>query len=330
MAADPYSTLGVSRTASEKDIKSAYRKLAKELHPDTNKDNPKAAERFSEVTGAYDLLSDKDKRAKFDRGEIDAEGNPMGFGGFGGGSGGFGGAGFGGNPGGQRGFGGGFGGNDGIDLEDLFGGIFGGGGQRGGMGGGFAGMGGGMGGSAGMGGRSRAAPRGGNVNYRLAVPLTDAAELKPQRITLSDGKTIDLKLPNGLEDGTQMRLAGKGEQGPGGAGDAIVTIQIQPHAFFRQDGDDLRVDLPITLDEALNGGKVKAPTAAGAVILSVPTGSSSGKVLRLKGRGMVRKDGSRGDLLITLQIVLPESDADLAKRLEGWKDPRDVRAKLGI
>jgi DnaJ-class molecular chaperone len=320
MAADPYSTLGVSRTASEKDIKSAYRKLAKELHPDTNKDNPKAAERFSEVTGAYDLLSDKDKRAKFDRGEIDAEGNPMGFGGFGGGGGGFGGAGFGGGPGGQRGFSGGFGGNDGIDLEDLFGGIFGGGSQRGG--GGFGGMGGGT--------RTRAAPRGGNVNYRLAVPLPDAAELKPQRITLSDGKTIDLKLPNGLEDGTQMRLAGKGEAGPGGAGDAIVTIQIQPHAFFRQDGDDLRVDLPITLDEALNGGKVKAPTAAGAVMLSVPAGASSGKVLRLKGRGMSRKDGTRGDLLISLQIVLPEGDADLAKRLEGWKDSRDVRARLGI
>ncbi|MBO9725785.1 MAG: J domain-containing protein [Novosphingobium sp.] len=320
MAADPYSTLGVSRTASEKDIKSAYRKLAKELHPDTNKDNPKAADRFSEVTGAYDLLSDKDKRAKFDRGEIDAEGNPMGFGGFGGGGGGFGGAGFGSGPGGQRGFSGGFGGNDGIDLEDLFGGIFGGGGQRGG--GGFGGMGGGA--------RTRAAPRGGNVNYRLSVPLPDAAELKPQRITLSDGKTIDLKLPNGLEDGTQMRLAGKGEAGPGGAGDAIVTIQIQPHAFFRQDGDDLRVDLPITLDEALNGGKVKAPTAAGAVMLSVPAGASSGKVLRLKGRGMTRKDGTRGDLLISLQIVLPEGDADLAKRLEGWKDSRDVRAKLGI
>ncbi|WP_313434462.1 DnaJ C-terminal domain-containing protein [Novosphingobium sp.] len=326
MAADPYSTLGVSRTASEKDIKSAYRKLAKELHPDTNKDNPKAAERFSEVAGAYDLLSDKDKRARFDRGEIDAEGNPMGFGG---GSGGFGGAGFGSGPGGQRGFSGGFGGNDGIDLEDLFGGIFGGGNQRGA--GGFGGMGGSAGMGAGMGGgRGRAAPRGGNVNYRLSVPLTDAAELKPQRITLSDGKTIDLKLPNGLEDGTQMRLAGKGEVGPGGAGDAIVTIQIQPHAFFRQDGDDLRVDLPITLDEALNGSKVKAPTAAGAVMLSVPAGASSGKVLRLKGRGMVRKDGSRGDLLITLQIVLPENDADLAKRLDGWKDPRDVRAKLGI
>lgn len=320
MAADPYSILGVSRGASEKDIKSAYRKLAKELHPDTNKDNPRAAERFSEVTRAYDLLSDKAKRAQFDRGEIDAEGNPAGP--FGGG---FGGGGFGGGHGGQRGFGGGFGAEDGIDIEDIFGGIFGGGRA--------AGMGGGMGGS-GPGGRSRAAPRGANVNYRLSVSLTDAAELKPQRITLSDGKTIDLKLPAGLEDGTQMRLSGKGEPGPGGAGDAIVTLQIQPHAFFRQDGDDLRLDLPITLDEALGGAKVKAPTASGAVMLSVPAHASSGKVLRLKGRGMTRKDGSRGDQLITLQIVLPEGDTeagrDLAARLEGWSDGRDVRGKLGV
>lgn len=311
MAADPYTILGVSRGASEKDIKSAYRKLAKELHPDKNKDNPKASERFSQVTGAYDLLSDKAKRAQFDRGEIDADGNPttpFGAGGFGGG-------GFGGGPGGQRGFSGGFGGDDGIDLEDLFGGIFG-GGSRGGMGG--------------MGGRGRAAPRGANVTYRLAVPLTDAAELKPQRITLSDGKTIDLKLPAGLEDGTQMRLSGKGEQGPGGPGDALITIQIQPHPFFRQEGDDLRLELPITLDEALAGAKVKAPTPSGAVMLSVPPGSSSGKVLRLKGRGMTRKDGTRGDQLITLAIVLPESDADLARRLEGWTDGREVRARLGV
>ena len=310
----------MSRGASEKDIKSAYRKLAKELHPDTNQDNPRAAERFSEVTRAYDLLSDKAKRAQFDRGEIDAEGNPAGP--FGGG---FGGGGFGGGHGGQRGFGGGFGAEDGIDIEDIFGGIFGGGRA--------AGMGGGMGGS-GPGGRSRAAPRGANVNYRLSVSLTDAAELKPQRITLSDGKTIDLKLPAGLEDGTQMRLSGKGEPGPGGAGDAIVTLQIQPHAFFRQDGDDLRLDLPITLDEALGGAKVKAPTASGAVMLSVPAHASSGKVLRLKGRGMTRKDGSRGDQLITLQIVLPEGDTeagrDLAARLEGWSDGRDVRGKLGV
>lgn len=321
MAADPYSTLGVSRTASEKEIKSAYRKLAKELHPDTNKDNPKAADRFSEVTSAYDLLSDKDKRAKFDRGEIDAEGNPMGFGGFGGGAGGPGGFGGGFGGAGQRGFSGGFGGNDGIDLEDLFGGIFGGAGQRSG----------GFGGAGGMGGaHSRAASRGANVSYRLSVPLLDAAELNPQRITLSDGKTIDLKLPAGLEDGTQMRLSGKGEQGPGGAGDAIITIQIQPHAHFRRDGDDLRLDLPVTLDEALHGAKVKTPTPSGAVMLSIPAGVSSGKVMRLKGRGMTRKDATRGDLLISLQIVLPDNDADLLKRLEGWKDGRDIRGRLGV
>jgi len=311
MAADPYTTLGVSRGASEKDIKSAYRKLAKELHPDTNKDNPKAAERFSEVTRAYDLLSDKTKRAQFDRGEIDADGNPampFGGGGYGGGYG---------PGGGQRGFSSSFGGDEGIDLEDLFGGIFG-GSQRGG---GMGGMGGG--------GRGRAAPRGANVSYRLSVPLTDAAERKNQRITLSDGKTIDLKLPAGVEDGTQMRLAGKGEAGPGGTGDALVTIQIQPHAFFRREGDDLRLDLPITLDEALAGAKVRAPTASGAVMLTVPPGASSGKVLRLKGKGMSRKDGRRGDQLITLQIVLPEGDDDLARRLEGWKDSRDVRARMG-
>lgn len=313
--ADPYSTLGVARGASEAEIKAAYRKLAKELHPDANKDNPKAAERFSEVTAAYDLLSDKDKRARFDRGEIDADGNPMGFGG------GFGGGGFGGS---QRGFGGGGPGggfegfsSEGIDLGDLFGDIF--GGARGARGGPFGG-----------GQQHRAAPRGANVQYRLAVSLTDAASLSPQRVTLGDGKTIDLKLPAGVEDGTQMRLSGKGEPGPGGPGDALVIIQIQPHPFFERDGDDLRVDLPVTLDEALNGGKVRVPTATGAVMLSVPAGSSSGKVLRLKGKGFTRKDGSRGDQLVSLQIVLPEADADLKERLEGWQDKRDVRARLGV
>lgn len=308
MAKDPYSILGVARGASEKDIKSAYRKLAKELHPDANKDNPKATDRFSEVTQAYDLLSDKEKRAQFDRGEIDMDGNPMG--GFG----------FGGGPGGGRGGfrAEGFGGGEAVDLGDIFEGLFGGRAGMGGMGGGARGA------------RPRAAPKGANVQYRLKVSLTDAARLADQRITLSDGKTIDLKLPKGVEDGTQMRLSGKGEQGPGGAGDALVTIQIAPHAFFTRQGDDLRLDLPVTLDEALNGAKVKVPTAEGAVMLSIPAGTSSGKVLRLKGKGFTRKDGTRGDQLVTVEIMLPEQDDDLASRLEGWKDQRAVRARLGV
>jgi DnaJ-class molecular chaperone len=324
--ADPYATLGVARGASEKDIKSAYRKLAKELHPDRNKDNPKAAERFSEVTGAYDLLSDKDKRARFDRGEIDADGNPtspFGGGGFGGG--------------GQRGFRHdgfeGFGGQqEGVDISDLFEGLFGGRAAGGGGGGPFGGAGGG--GFGGMGGGRRAPPKGANVQYRLKVSLTDAAILAAQRITLSDGKTIDLKLPAGVEDGTQMRLSGKGEHGAGGRGDAIVVIEIAPHPFFKRDGDNLRLDLPVTLDEALGGAKVKVPTAEGAVMLNVAAGSSSGKTLRLKEKGMTRKDGTRGDQLVTLQIDLPPADseagAELAKRLGDWHDTRNPRAKFGV
>ena len=310
--ADPYATLGVARGASEADIKKAYRKLAKELHPDRNKDNPKAAERFSQVTNAYDLLSDKDKRARFDRGEIDIDGNPTGGFGFGGGPGG----GFGGGS--QRGFRAdgfeGFGGGDGIDLGDIFEGLFGG---RGGMGGS-------------PGGGRRAAPKGANVAYKLGVSLPDAATRATQRITLSDGKTIDLKLPAGVEDGTQMRLAGKGEPGPGGAGDAIVTIHLQPHPFFKRDGDNLRIDVPISLDEAVNGAKVKVPTADGAVMLTIAPGTSSGKTLRLKDKGFTRKDGTRGDQLITIEVQLPENDPDLIQRLEGWRDPRNLRAKLGV
>jgi DnaJ-class molecular chaperone len=303
--ADPYSTLGVDRSASEKDIKSAYRRLAKELHPDRNQDNPKAAERFAQVTQAYDLLSDKDKRAQFDRGEIDGDGNPAApFGGFGGG-------GFGGGQGGFRhdgfeGFGGGHGG--GPDLGDLFEGLFGG---R-------------------AGGRRGPPPRGGNVSYRLAVPFVDAATRAPQRITLKDGTTIDMRLPAGVESGQQVRLSGKGEAGPGGAGDALVSIEINPHPFFERDGDNIRVDVPITLDEAVNGARAKVPTVDGPVMLTIAPGTTGGKTLRLKGKGFSRKDGERGDQLVTLQIDLPADDAELKRRLDGWQDTRNPRARLGL
>jgi len=321
--ADPYATLGVSRNATEKDIKSAYRKLAKELHPDRNKDNPKAAERFSQVTQAYDLLSDKDKRARFDRGEIDAEGNPTNpFAGMGAG-GGFAG---GGGRGGQRGFRAEDFQNfnqEGVDLGDIFDGLFG-----GGMGGArrSSGMGGGF-------GQQRRPPpprKGADIGYRLRVPFVDAAARKDQRITLADGKTIDLKLPAGVEDGTQMRLKGKGEQGPGGAGDGIVTIAIDPHAFFRRDGDSVRMDLPITLDEAVNGAKVRCPTVDGPVMLTIKPGTSGGTTMRLKGKGFSAKSGQRGDQLVRLEIALPGDVAELAKRLEGWQDSENPRADLGI
>ncbi|KLI64780.1 DnaJ C-terminal domain-containing protein [Aurantiacibacter marinus] len=323
--ADPYSTLGVSRSATEKDIKSAYRKLAKELHPDKNKDKPDATERFSKVTQAYDLLSDKDMRAKFDRGEIDADGNPAMP--FGMGGGGFGGARPGGGPNGysSRDFQG-FGAED-LDIGDLFEGLFG----RGGAGGAGAARGGAGGPAGGFRGPPPPPPRkGADIRYKLAVPFIDAASRAKQRITLADGKTIDLSLPAGVEDGTQMRLKGKGQQGAGGFGDGIVTINIQPHAHFWRDGDDVRLDLPITLDEAVHGGKVKVPTVDGAVMLTVAPGSSSGKVLRLKGKGFSTKVGGRGDQLVTLEIHLPKDLTELSTRLEGWSDDGDIRSDMGV
>ncbi|MCC2981488.1 MULTISPECIES: DnaJ C-terminal domain-containing protein [unclassified Sphingomonas] len=307
--ADPYSTLGVARSATEADIKKAYRKLAKELHPDRNQDNPKAAEKFSQVTAAYDLLSDKDRRARFDRGEIDADGNPA--------------SPFGAGFGGARPGGGGFrsqdfGGAEGVDMSDIFEGLF--GGRAGGSGGGFSG---------GF-GRRQPPPKGANAAYRLRVPFVDAAACAPQRITLADGKTIDLKLPAGVETGTQMRLPGKGEQGPGGPGDAIVTIDVQPHRFFTRDGDDVRLNLPITLAEAVNGGPVKVPTVEKPVMLTVPKGSTSGRTLRLKGKGFHKKDGTRGDQLVTLMIDVPANDAALASFVEGWSGGGNPRADMGV
>ncbi len=316
--ADPYQTLGVARTASEADIKKAYRKLAKELHPDKNKDNPKASEKFSSVTNAYDLLTDKDKRARFDRGEIDGDGNPAAPFGFGGGQGGFGGGTGGFRP--QPGGGEGFDFEGAPDLGDVFEGLF-----SGNKGGGFASGFGGF-------GRRQPQPKGANVGYRLNVPFVDAATLKAQRITLADGKTIDVKLPATLENGTQMRLAGKGQPGPGGAGDGIVTLNIQPHRFFVREGDDVRLDLPVSLSEAVLGASVKVPTVEGAVMLTIPKGTSSGKVFRLRGRGFHKKDGTRGDQLVTLMVDLPADDAALTEFVENWpgRDKGNPRANLGV
>ena len=318
MALDLYQRLGLKRGASEAEIKKAYRSLAKQLHPDRNKDNPKAAERFAQVTAAYDLLSDKDKRARYDRGEIDEDGNPKmpfgsGFGGY--------------SAGPQPGAGGAqgfenfnFGGADTGDLSDLFEGLFGAATGRRQGGGPFGGF------------RHRAAPpqKGADVAYRLKVPFDDAVALKPQRITLADGKTIDLKLPQGLEDGTKIRLAGKGQEGPAGRGDAIVTIEIGPHRFFTRDGNNIRLELPVTLKEAVLGAKVKVPTPEGPVMLTIPKGTSSGKVLRLKGRGFTAKDGKRGDQLVTVEVDVPAHDPELQQFAEGWSGGGNPRADLGV
>ena len=301
--ADPYSTLGVSKGADEKAIKVAYRKLAKELHPDKNKDNPKASERFSEVTQAYDLLSDPKKRGQYDRGEIDENGQPR----------------FAGNP-----FGGGYsqggpaGGNfggGGIDLGDIFDGLFGGGGGRS---------------SGGPGPRpQQAPPKGANIAYAHLVSFTDAATLAPQRIMLGDGKTVEFKLPAGIVAGQQIRIPGKGQPGPGGYGDAMVTLKIGKHPHLVRDGDSVRIDLPISLKEAVEGGKVKVPTVDGAVMLTVPPRTNSGAVLRIKGRGFTAKTGVRGDQLVTLMIHLPTDTAELARIRDVLSDS-SVRENIGV
>lgn len=305
---DPYSTLGVSKTADVKAIKSAYRKLAKELHPDKNKDNSTATDRFSKVTQAYDLLSDTQKRAAYDRGEIDGDGNPRSpfAGGFGGGGAG------GGQP-------GGFDFAGGVDLGDIFDGLFGGGGARAGMGGGFSGA---------QARTNAPPPKGANVAYEHLVSFTDAATLQPQRITLRDGKTVEFKIPHGLIAGQQIRIPGKGQPGPGGNGDAMVTLKIGRHPDFERDGDHIRLDLPITLKEAIKGGKVRVPTVDGAVMLTVPAGTDSGTTLRIKGRGFPAKTGTRGDQLVTLQIHLPKDAAERAKIAECLAEQEDIRADI--
>ena len=297
MAGDPYKELGVSRGASADEIKKAFRKLAKELHPDKNPGNREADERFKRVTAAFDLLGDAEKRTKFDRGEIDADGREQ-FRGFGGGGRG----GPGGNPFGQGGAQ--RGGFENIDLDELFGGRFGGGARAGGSRGGFP-------------------SRGQDVKATLEISLEDSIAGATRRIQFSDGRTLDVTIPKGAADGQTIRLRGQGAPGASGrseAGDALITLKIAPHPVFQREGADLTMDLPVSLPDAVLGGKVPVRTPEGTVNMTIPPGSNSGKVLRLKGRGAF-VGGRRGDLLATLMILLPDSpDEGLTKLAQAMRD----------
>jgi DnaJ-class molecular chaperone len=325
---DPYEVLGVQRGASAAAIKSAYRKLAKKHHPDANKGDPKAADRFAELNTANEILGDEDKRKQFDRGEIDAEGKPK-FQGFeGGGFPGGGGARRAGPGGFEYSFhtggapGGGFSGGGGA-FEDILKSMF--GGQAGA----------GMGGGPGMGGARGGA---GTFEYdttfaadldlavTMTVALEEAVNGATRRVRLPTGKELNVKIPAGVTAGQQIRLKGQGETAPGHRpGDVLITVNIAPHPYFKIDGNDLRLDLPITLYEAVLGARVRVPTLDGAVQLSIPKNTSSGRTFRLKGKGMPIKGASGadsfGDLFATTRIVLPDAnDAELEALMEKWRD----------
>src|ERR1700761_3932328 len=312
---DPYEVLGVPRGASASAIKSAYRKLAKKHHPDSNKDDPKAAGRFSEINSANEILGDEEKRKQFDRGEIDAEGKPR-FTGFpGGGPAGAGRAG----PGGFESYtfrsgGAGGGGQGAGGFEDILNSMFANAGRGGGRG-----------------GAGRASPfefdTGGvgldlDVNVAMSVSLEEAVQGGDKRVRLPNGKEVNVKIPAGVTEGQQIRLRGQGETAQGHPpGDVLITLNIAPHPFFKVDGSDLRVDLPIALYEAVLGGKVRVPTIGGAVDLSIPKNTSSGRTFRLKGKGLAKPAGASGDLFVTTRIALPDgNDSELEAVMQKWRD----------
>ena len=298
MAGDPYKELGVAKGASADEVKKAFRKLAKELHPDKNPGDKVSEERFKRITAAFDLLGDAEKRAKYDRGEIDADGReqyrapPGGGGGRSGGFGGFGGSG-------ARG------GFEDIDLEELFG-AFGGAGR-----------------TAGRGGFGGGAGKGQDVRATLDISLEDSIAGTTRRIQFSDGRTLDVTIPKGASEGQVIRLKGQGAPGRGGqAGDALIELKIAPHPVFKRDGADLTMDLPVSVPDAVLGGKIQVPTPEGAVMMTIPKGSNSGKMLRLKGRG-AHAAGKRGDLVAKLVVTLPETpDDELIRFATEWRDKR--------
>jgi DnaJ-class molecular chaperone len=313
---DPYEVLGVPRSANAAAIKSAFRKLAKKHHPDSNKNDPKAAAKFAEINTANEILGDEDKRKQFDRGEIDADGKPR-FQGFSGG-----------DPRGRTGPGGfeysfrtgGGAPGGGGSFEEILNSMFGGAAARGQRGGGAH--------EFDMGGIGLDL----DVNASLSVSLEDAVKGAEKRVRLPNGKELDVKIPAGVVAGQQIRLRGQGETAQGHRpGDVLITVNIAEHPFFKVDGSDLRVELPITLYEAVLGGKVRVPTLGGAVELSIPKNTSSGRTFRLKGKGLP-KTGSHGDLLVTTKIILPDgNDSELEQLMQKWRDghPYNPRNDIG-
>ena len=288
MSADPYKVLGVTKEASQEDIQKAYRALAKKLHPDLNPGNKKAEEQFKEVSAAYDLVGDAEKRARFDRGEIDASGAeraPRGF---------------------YRDHAGGAGDHyasadgfaDFAGTDDIFADLF------------------------GRGGRTNLRMRGQNAHYRLELDFLDAVNGAKRQVTMPDGSVLDVSIPAGTRDGQILRLRGKGMAGLNGGppGDALVEIAVRPHRIFTRKGDDIHVELPISLREAVLGGKINVPTPEGAVAMTIPRWSNTGSVLRLKGKGVPRSGGNRGDEYVTLKVMLPaKPDPELEKFMAQWR-----------
>jgi DnaJ-class molecular chaperone len=287
----------VSRSASADEIRRAFRKLAKRYHPDANPGEKAAEERFKRVSAAFDLLGDADKRKKYDAGEIDADGHET-MRGFAGGP-------FGGGPGGP---GGGFRSAEfeNIDLSEILGEMFGG---RGGRGGGFS-------------------QRGSDVRAQVEIDLEEAIGGGKRRIAFADGRALDVTIPKGAADGQVLRLKGQGAPGRAGPGDALIELAVRPHPIYRREGDNLVMDLPVTAPDAILGAKVEAPTPEGPVTLSIPAGSNSGQVLRLKGRGAPGAQGRRGDLLARLVVTLPDSpDSELKRFAEAWRAERPYAAR---
>ena len=306
MAQDLYQELGVSRSASGDEVRRAFRKLAKELHPDKNPGDKKAEERFKKVSAAFDILGDEDKRKKYDRGQIDANGHETMGAGF--------------DPfsrGGRRPAGGWeqaegmlF---EGVDINDILGEMFGEQRRARGFGGGFR----------------QPQPRGQDVRATLQIDIEDAVRGGKKRVSFSDGRTLDVTIPTGAHEGQVLRLKGQGAPGRGGAGDALIELRFAPHPVYRREGDQLVMDLLVSFPDAVLGAKVEAPTPDGTVALTVPRGSNSGATLRLKGRGLPdARTGRRGDLLARVMIMLPEPpDTELEAIAERWRKEKGYAPK---